>query len=475
MASITCKCGRSFAAQLIDGAPRARCPYCQRPLLSEDDVIAHPLDRPDEPDGDAAIPSGEASSTFRRLLTKKTELRTALPRAPNEEAPPAAGGDQTAEEQSQAAFTTGTALRFGNPAVTQAALRDVARLLDPQWSGGLVKLACPQGLACEPSQCASAFVCGALPEEGRGTNYIFWTTALWVIAAVVLELVLAAILWLTTTPKPGRLQPDYLLGTLLLVGIPTAIGLIAFGYAYVTSTWQQQHVRALAVASQKLGMRFLGMLRVPRETAVHAFPVICPGTRSNTTPGADEVNVRMAMTGRIDGQSVHVACYEFLAGRLEHLPLGGAIKVMAALVKPAWLIPGNSPQDLNGYLLAMFPEPLPRVPDFLLVPWPRFEAVFLSRNFPQLVTPLPPPLRDASLVMADGPAAAWWLKGEVVELLARLPDWSIQVVGGRLLVWHDSYQPMFGYSLPRSAEQIAELVQVASEIRQTLRRRSLSW
>jgi hypothetical protein len=443
-------------------------------LLTADDTIAHPLDRPDELESEATASASEASSTFRRLLSKKTELRTAHPRVANEESPPGAGIDQAAEEQSQAAFTTGTAFRFGNPAVTQAALRDVARLLDPQWSGGQVKLVCPQGLACEPSQCASAFVCGALPAEGRGARYIFWTTALWVIAAVVLEIVLVAVLLLTVEPRAGRSEPDYLLLTLVFAAIPFAAGSIAFGYAYVTSHWQQQYVRALAAASQSLGLRFLGLLRVPGETAVHAFPVMCPGTRSNTTPGADEVNVRMAMTGCIDGQTVHVACYEFLAGRLEHLPLGGAIKLMAGLLKPAWLLPGNSPQDLHGYLVAMFPEPLAHVPDFLLAPWPRFEAIFLGRVFPQLVTPLPPPLRDACLVMADGPPAARWLKGEVVELLARLPDWSIQVVGGRLIVWHDSYQPPFGYSLPRSAQQITELVQVASEIRQTLRRRSLS-
>jgi hypothetical protein len=472
MSSITCKCGKSFTAQLIDGAPRTRCPYCQRPLHTGDDVIPHPLDRPDA-ERDAAS-SGESSSTFSRLLSKKTELRTALPRAPSEDSSPAEGIDKLQESESQPALAAGSALRFGNPAVTQAALRDVDRLLDPQWSGGQVKLTCPQGLACEPSQCANAFVCGALPAEGRGTSYIFWATALWVIAAVVLEIVLAAVLFLTVTPKPGRAQPDYLLGTLLLIGIPSAIGLIAFCYAYVTTFWQQQHVRALAGASQKLGLRFLGLLRVPGETAVHAFPVICPGTRSNTTPGAGEVNVRMAMTGSIDGHTVHVACYEFLAGRLEHLPLGGAVKAIAGLLKPAWLIPGNSPQDLHGYLLAMFPEPLLHVPDFLLVPWPRFEAIFLGRNFPQLVTPLPPPLRDSCLVMADGPPAVWWLKGQVVELLARLPGWSIQVVGGRLMVWHDSYQPMFGYSLLRSAEQVAELVQVAREVRQTLRRRSLT-
>ena len=50
MSSITCKCGKSFTAQLIDGAPRTRCPYCQRPLHTGDDVIPHPLDRPDAED-----------------------------------------------------------------------------------------------------------------------------------------------------------------------------------------------------------------------------------------------------------------------------------------------------------------------------------------------------------------------------------------------------------------------------------------
>ena len=462
MARVVCECGESFAPFMINGEPRKNCPFCKRPLTVGSDgtlLGTKPAPPPPAMKVPDSLPPVQGSSWSAHSVARSEGEMLAAPAFP-----PAAG---------QSTVAAVPLSRFVNPAVLEGALRELTAFSQAEMRKQTHPLSCPQSMGCVVAECPRAFQCKALPNKSSGMGFILgWTLGVGggMVAFIVLMFVILSIV----IDKPPQRKPDYLMMTLLIAGMVLIPGILAFVVSWLWSRWQQHYVRALAAATQTTGLQFLPLVQVPAPLADAAFPVICPTPPNYGLLGdAPRANVKLAGSGLVDRQELHLAQFMFHFNPHDHIPMGGAIKVAQTVLKPSTAF--NRPETWQMYLLVLFPEPLPRVPDFVLTPNVRgFEKVFIQRQFEHRLVELPDTgkLRSYLLAMAE-PSRAAMLGNEFLELLAGSGGWSIQVVGGRLMVWKGTCHPDVRFLLPQSGERIAEVIQFAGEVRRVLARQGL--
>lgn len=477
MAEVRCTCGQSFCPHGILGKPRTHCPFCRRalsggepeaPLLAQ---VVEPREvRPVAPPLTPPQPI-EGTANLRELVRKKAELshqsqrlsHTAswsllpdpalLPERPTAPPRPWLGRSQGPEKYVPL---------IPDPALTAAALADVQQLLAEDVARRPQR-ACK---GCDLATCDLAFQCGALPREGHG----LWFTLKWFLIAATPMFCVAAIIfvyvWLFDRTAPPVSAARVLIA---FVAAPGILGLVAGGYAWHCSELTRQHLRALAAAAKALQLR-LATLRLPAKLAGYAFPVICPSRKPGRRPIDDEeLVVQALLSGQVDGVQGLLISYQFLFGRIQHTLLGVAIKLLRAIAGPTLLRWDGSWQPWwKGYVVMVFPQPLTGVPDFALSSAGAIETLFLRRNYYAQQITIPSKRGERRAVLASG-TAAWQAPARLKELLTTLePGWSMQVLAGRLMVWHRSFHYLRPSMLPRTQAAVLELIEVASKIRQIL-------
>lgn len=357
--------------------------------------------------------------------------------------------------------------RFGNSGVSEFAVRKLSEFLAEKTRGDS-RVVCPRGPGCDPLRCSQAFLCGALPQKSSGLWFIlFWTLGAG-LAAIAFLIVGVAVVLVSDGDNSEPIQWAQI--ALVFVGFPLAFALIGFMGSFVFSRYQQQHVRSLAIAAQQCGLTFTGLLSVPMQTCGHAFPVLYPGAPfQGGQPFGCDVTVDLAMTGKVQGHTLHVGRFEFRYDPLNFVPLGTALKVASGIIQPKLLLSRETQKQWLGYLVVVFADSLPNVPDFLLTPRSEIQARFQQYSMPGNIVPLPSSghLAEYCFAVADV-ANVRWFEGAPLQLLASERGWSVQVVGGRLMVWRGVYYPGFRHTLPSSADKIAELVRFADEVRRVL-------
>ena len=462
MARVVCECGESFAPFMINGEPRKNCPFCKRQLTVGSDgtlLGTKPAPPPAAMKVPDSLPPVQGSSWAAHSVSRSEGEMLAA----QVSRPPVGLPTETHVQLS----------RFVNPAVLEGALRELMAFTQAEMRKQTHPLACPHSLGCVVAECPRAFQCNALPNKSSGARFILgWTLGVGggMVAFIVLMFAILSIV----IDKPPQRKPDYFMMSLLVAGMVLIPAFLAFIVSWLWSRWQQRYVRALAAATQKTGLHFIPLVQIPAPLADAAFPVICPTPPDYGLLGdAPRAVVKLAGSGLVDRQELYLAQFMFHFNPHDHIPMGGAIKVAQTVLKPSTAF--NRPETWQMYLLVLFPEPLPRVPDFVLTPNIRgFEKVFIQRQFEHRLVALPDTgkLRSYLLGMAE-PSRATMLGNEFLELLSASGGWSIQVVGSRLMVWKGTCHPDVRFLLPQSGERIAEVIQFASEVRRVLARQGL--
>jgi hypothetical protein len=328
---------------------------------------------------------------------------------------------------------------------------------------------CTRDPSCKPAECRQAFACGVLPSRGNGPRFVLGWAALFGVG-VTLVMLIAFIPFYLLVREPGEPHPWVrLAAAVLLPGV--VLGGIAGLIALIGSGMQRRHIRALAIAAQQTGLRFVGFIDVPTNPCAPAVPIIVPGTALREPPYRDEeVTVQVVMEGRLDGQLVRVLRYETFVDPMDYTAAGTAFKVAAAVVSPKLAFNRDSQKQWWGFLVATFPEPLPHVPDFLVAPARTPEGYLLERYAGGSVLAFPHDRRLPKYVVAaaEGSAAARWLLAGPLSRIAAAPGWSVQVVGGRLSVWRGVYYPTFRHTLPKDSEAIIDLIRFAADFRRAM-------
>jgi hypothetical protein len=450
------------------GEPRMHCPYCRRKLPSEacpEPLLAEII--PTAAPMPSAVPnSAEQASTLADLIRRKDALRGEVqhqtesrfwqiaPDAPAVEVAPPGAPATSGERVHQRRFLDSAQVGIGLREVRDLAERELAKR---------TRQAC-QG--CELATCDLAFTCGALPRERHGAVYVLgWTAGQALIATALTALAVLPIWYLVTLGT----DPSYLALALWLLSVPLAVGAATFSYTLCASRWRRAHWRALATAAKELGLQFC-QLKLAARTSSLALPVLSPGASAATRPMAnDELDTQVVLAGEYAGQEILVVKHEFRFAVAEHMP-SGVFRHTPLLLRPQLLLSQSWKRAMwRGYLLALFPDPLPGVPDFALGSVRDPEGAFLQHHFRGQIASVPSRLGNQPAVFAAADAAAPPLPHALHDLLGTLvPGWSIEVSAGRLIVWRDTYWPTAPWTWPQSAPAVVELLHVANRVRRIL-------
>ncbi len=455
MARVVCECGESFLPYVLNDVPRTACPFCRRPISV--DQSGKPSDTKPAP----PPPLRQRASTSARPSVAAYGYST-----------PAAKAKAIAVQVEEARVQANGPARFISlDAIEQAAVQ-LKTFVTREKQKRTHPLQCPQGFACIPSQCSRAIRCGALPSTGASAWFVWgWTLGAMGGVAAFFAIVMTILYFVERANINQARAPNYLLLAAIVVSHILVAGLIGFSIASWFRHCRMRHLRALAEATQQLGLTFLPLVRVPEPMASMAFPVIRPsaavGIWGNTDPG----RVELAGSGLLAGNEVHLAHFHFHYDPRDHTPMGSFLKVAQAIAKPGMAFQRQETWRLA--ILAMFGETIARTPDFLIIPNTRdVEALYVKRQFSSRVVTLTD-CRDRYLMAMPDASHGKVLSRELIELLAKSPGWSIQLVGGRLMVWKGVRHSKLPHQLPKSTDDIIELLQFASYVRQLLIRQSL--
>ena len=460
MARVMCECGESFAPFSINGLPRTNCPFCKRELhLADDGSLVGTKPAPTPPSPRASAPStlprnsgAAASPSVSEGITKQFSESV-----------------QTAIASDFVATTSQPKARFANVMAIDAAVRQLSQFVSGERRKQKQPLTCPHQLCSNPVDCTRAFSCGALTTAGSDSSYVLWWTLGVSGGILAFNLVMVAIV---SALGESTREPNYVMMGLIVAGLPVLGGVIAFCISSMAAGWQRQYVRAVAGACGEVGLQYLPLPTVPSRVAAEAFPVICPTPpQYGILGGLDRSIVKLLGTGVVEGQELHLAQFEFHFDPNDHATFGGAMKTLQTVVKPGTAF--SRPETWQMYVLAFFPELLTGTSDFLVTPIARsFENTFIKRKFgPQTVSlPSSGGMSSYMLTSASGEPPARQLGEELLGLLASSPGWSVQLVGGRLMMWKGSFHPGFRFMLPRSRQEFRELIQFARQVRSALAR-----
>ncbi len=247
---------------------------------------------------------------------------------------------------------------------------------------------------------------------------------------------------------------------LFVTGTVLAGGGIAFAISGIYSHYQQKHIRLMAAEAKKAGLQFIPSVRVPAELGDAAFPVICPTPPDSTFEKESARSVvDLLAVGVIDGQELLVVEYAHHFDPNDHMPFGAALKTIQTIVKPSTF--GDRPQIWQSYLLTYYLDELIRVPDFVVTPnVSGYQKTHLERTFPGRLSPIDAGGSNNYLLAVAGTQRHLFGR-EFRDLLASTPNWSIQVVAGRLIVWN-------GPKSTNPSQPVSQVVAFAAKLRRLL-------
>lgn len=463
MARVPCICGQPITTHNFDGTPRSSCPFCKRQLTWDSD-------------GKLIMPA----TTNRVTPREETPFPIVAEEAPV--ATYSVSASNVSSGDSRSAPSPAITAKQGSSAVTGP-----ARFVEGNLLGSAVtRLAvfvnsvvqkqprspgCQQHPQCDVANCSRAFTCGALPHDHSGwLHLLFWTL---VPSGGMLVLSLGSLLIVERAAKEqaaSATKPNYAAGVALLLGVSFFLALVGGWWGWLTARARQRYIRAIARGAQHAGLPLLPFVEVPELLANTAIPVVrlpSPMVMGEVLPA----HVHLISSGALHGTAIHLVQYTYRYDPLDVNPLGGFAKTVLLIVKPS---AARRPHvEGEKLLVAYFPEPLTRTPDFLLTPDGRnVQATYVKKAF-----------GDRRLYLASGtsqyllnvpPQSTSPDLGEALtKLLMGSPGWTIQVVGGRLLVWRGRSHLYWPLSLPQG-DSVVELLAFASQVRQLLLRQSVS-
>ncbi len=446
MARVACVCGQLITQFLINGEPRTTCPFCHRAVAfdSKGQIIG-------AKQMPAAAPAPPVQAMYPQSVVAPSSAAPAMypspTRSPSRNKPPA---------------------RFVNEHTLQANVNRLYAFVQSLHESYPQTLVCPRQSGCLVASCRRAFACKALPRHKSGPWYI----AKWVIGSAGAMAAFMALMLtiLITTHKPDSGNPLNLFRALVpAAGFVGSAGLVGFTYAWLMSEARQRHLRGLAHTAQRHGLQFWPLWSVP-SAVESAIPILCPHLGAGLTgEGHYAPSVGLAASGKLQGHDFFLSQVHTVFDPRDFQPMGSFLKVAQAIAKPGLAFHRQQIQRI--YLLAYFSAELPFTPDLVVTQDKRdIDVYYLKRKLDHRIVPFPDRRRQYFCATADsfnGPH----VYGRLVELLHQWPGYTIQVVGGRLMVWKGSSSPWWALHLPKE-KQVEDLLAFAVEVRELLLRKT---
>lgn len=451
MARVACVCGQLVTQFLINGEPRTSCPFCKRTLTfdSQGQIVGGKTEEMRA--REAALPAKPSQALY---PTSVAVQRSSTPAA--------------LVEVIQRHTSTQPARRFVDAEALQGHVDRLRAFVESMRPSPVGKLVCPHRPTCAVTSCHRAFSCGVLPRHYSGPLYIaLWTLGTGLGVAALFATILA-IVGMTVKPTQGN-PPNLWGGAAFGAANATVAALAAFSYATLNSRARQRHIRGLARAAEEYGLQFWPLREMP-PYAVPGFPVICPAPAITVFGNVDVApRVKLAASGTLQGQAVYVAQYHYTCDPRDYQPMGSFLKVAQAIARPQTAL--HRQRITRIYLLTYFPEPLLHVPDLVITRERRdVDSNYLKLTLPHSIVTAP----DSSvrhIFATTETAGGMPVCAKLLELLRHSPGYSIQVVGGRLLVWKGNCSPSWAASLPGESHT-QELLTFASQVNDVLRKQA---
>jgi hypothetical protein len=264
---------------------------------------------------------------------------------------------------------------------------------------------------------------------------------------MLISLLVAGVIAMTPRkPHQRPISEAVVLSLPWLFAMGAATGLGVFAWNLWDAATIRRQVREAARAANTLNFDFLNYRPLSLETASLAFPLLHPG-------GITEVHA--VMEGCLDGQPIVVGYYEYEMGERD----GPGSEVERAMATArGWM--GKEVVMRWGQLVMMFPNPV-QLPDLQISPRDDIDYCLLRYR-----TPVPLPAGENVghyCVTSADPKALQRLPYSLFQMMREHRDWNVQVLHGRLMLWHGKLSVDSAEVTPGKCDRLVSDLRVARQ------------